>query len=169
MSIILDALKKSESDQQRQTGPALFEVKVAPPKPRFPMWAVAIAALLGINLIIVAWLLLRPGHGDSARQGTTASSGMPTPVTPLSNAGPNTPNLSQAQWSSEGRGFNGGQNGDQGGAGGNYQDGNGGPGARGQGGVGGNSNFNGGAGYNNGQGNGQSAGGNYQDGNGGPG
>ena len=36
MSFILDALKKSESDRQRQTGPALFEVKVAPPKARFP-------------------------------------------------------------------------------------------------------------------------------------
>ena len=32
MSFILDALKKSESDRQRQSGPALFEVKVAPQK-----------------------------------------------------------------------------------------------------------------------------------------
>src|SRR5205823_4881514 len=31
MSFILDALKKSESDRQRRSGPALFEVKVAPP------------------------------------------------------------------------------------------------------------------------------------------
>ena len=29
MSFILDALKKSESDRQRQSAPALFEVKVA--------------------------------------------------------------------------------------------------------------------------------------------
>jgi general secretion pathway protein B len=59
MSFILDALKKSESDRQRQTGPALFEVKVAPPKARFPVWAVAIVALLVVNMIIVGWLLLR--------------------------------------------------------------------------------------------------------------
>ena len=32
MSFILDALKKSETDRQRQNGPALFEVTVAPPK-----------------------------------------------------------------------------------------------------------------------------------------
>jgi general secretion pathway protein B len=59
MSFILDALKKSESDRQRQSGPALFEVKVAPPKSRFPVWAIAIAALLVVNMIIVGWMLLR--------------------------------------------------------------------------------------------------------------
>ena len=36
MSFILDALKKSESDRQRQSGPALFEVKVAAPRTRLP-------------------------------------------------------------------------------------------------------------------------------------
>src|ERR1700744_414771 len=80
MSIILDALKKSESDQQRQTGPALFEVKVAPPKARFPMWAIALAALLGINMIIVGWLLLRPGHSETpatAAQGQAAQGNTP--------------------------------------------------------------------------------------------
>ena len=46
MSFILDALKKSESDRQRQNGPALFEVKVAPPRTRLPLWAMAIAVLL---------------------------------------------------------------------------------------------------------------------------
>jgi general secretion pathway protein B len=72
MSFILDALKKSESDRQRQTGPALFEVKVAPPKARFPIWAVAIVALLVINMGIVAWLLLRrSSHGDETAATTT--------------------------------------------------------------------------------------------------
>ena len=59
MSFILDALKKSESDRQRQSGPALFEVKVAPPRSRLPLWAVAIGLLLAVNLAIVAWILLR--------------------------------------------------------------------------------------------------------------
>jgi general secretion pathway protein B len=58
MSFILDALKKSESDRQRQSGPALFEVKVTPPKPRFPIWAVALATLLVINIAFGAWVLL---------------------------------------------------------------------------------------------------------------
>jgi general secretion pathway protein B len=59
MSFILDALKKSESDRQRQSGPSLFEVKVAPPRRALPVWAVAIAVLLGINVIVIYWMLLR--------------------------------------------------------------------------------------------------------------
>lgn len=59
MSFILDALKKSESDRQRQSGPSLFEVKVAPPRRTLPVWAMAIAVLLGINIIVISWMLLR--------------------------------------------------------------------------------------------------------------
>ncbi|HEV8017614.1 MAG TPA: general secretion pathway protein GspB [Steroidobacteraceae bacterium] len=73
MSFILDALKKSESARQRQSGPALFEVKVAPPRTRLPLWAIAIAALLVVNLGIVMWMLMR----HSAR---AASSDAATPA-----------------------------------------------------------------------------------------
>lgn len=59
MSFILDALKKSETDRQRQSAPALFEVKVAAPRRRFPLWAIGLAALLGINVVVLAWVLLR--------------------------------------------------------------------------------------------------------------
>src|SRR3984957_583934 len=69
MSFILDALKKSESDRQRQSGPALFEVKVAPPRSRLPLWAVAIGLLLAVNLAIVAWMVLRrpTAHAEPAQ------------------------------------------------------------------------------------------------------
>jgi general secretion pathway protein B len=75
MSFILDALKKSESDRQRQSGPALFEVKVAPPRSRLPLWAVAIGLLLTVNLAIVAWMVLRrpAPHADSALSATAAA------------------------------------------------------------------------------------------------
>ncbi len=88
MSFILDALKKSESDRQRQNGPALFEVRVAPPRTRLPLWAIAIALLLVFNLGVVMWMLLRhqghastplaaaPGPGPSA----AATSTPPVPV-----------------------------------------------------------------------------------------
>jgi general secretion pathway protein B len=59
MSFILDALKKSENDRQRQSGPALFEVRVAPPRSKFPLLAVAIVSLLVVNLGVVGWLMLR--------------------------------------------------------------------------------------------------------------
>ncbi len=76
MSFILDALKKSETDRQRQSGPSLFEVKVAPPRRRLPVWAVAIAVLLGINLVLVGWMLLRhPPH--RAKPAALAASSRP--------------------------------------------------------------------------------------------
>src|ERR1700739_1889296 len=59
MSFILDALKKSESDRQRQRGPGLFEGKLAPPRTALPTWAIAVGALLLVNLGVVMWMLLR--------------------------------------------------------------------------------------------------------------
>jgi general secretion pathway protein B len=59
MSFILDALKKSENDRQRQSAPALFEVKVAAPRRNFPLWAVGLAVLLGANVLFLLWFVLR--------------------------------------------------------------------------------------------------------------
>src|SRR5512139_4139975 len=73
MSFILDALKKSENDRQRQSGPALFEVRVPPPRSKFPLLAVSIIALLVVNLGVVAWLMLRKPAAAAAPQ--TAASG----------------------------------------------------------------------------------------------
>jgi hypothetical protein len=82
MSFILDALKKSESDRQRQSGPALFEVKVAPPRTRLPLWAIAIAALLVVNLGIVMWMVLRhstaPSSVSAGAAGTTPQAAAPS-------------------------------------------------------------------------------------------
>jgi general secretion pathway protein B len=84
MSFILDALKKSESDRQRQSGPALFEVKVAPPRTRLPAWAIAIAALLVVNLGIVMWMVMRhPTHPPGDATGSTGAAtvaGVPQPL-----------------------------------------------------------------------------------------
>jgi general secretion pathway protein B len=59
MSFILDALKKSETDRARQSGPALYEVKVPPPRHGLPLWALAVVLLLAVNLAIGMWMLLR--------------------------------------------------------------------------------------------------------------
>ena len=83
MSFILDALKKSESDRQRQSGPSLFEVKVTPPRRQLPIWAVAIAVLLGVNVIVISWMLLRhPASQQPAAsaQSTTAAPPARNPV-----------------------------------------------------------------------------------------
>ena len=100
MSFILDALKKSESDRQRQTGPALFEVKVGPPRTHLPAWAIAIAALLVVNLGIVMWMLLRhaahpevPGTEGRAAVSAAAPASLPSaaPVPPAAAAAPQGP------------------------------------------------------------------------------
>src|SRR3954464_9971006 len=75
MSFILDALKKSETDRQRQASPALFEVKVAAPRRKFPAWAIGLAALLAVNLAVLAWVLLRQPAAPSPSAATAASAG----------------------------------------------------------------------------------------------
>ena len=85
MSFILDALKKSESDRQRQSGPALFEVRVAPPRTRLPTWAIAIALLLVLNLGVVLWMLLRhQGHAATDTVSTAAAAGAASTAPPAS-------------------------------------------------------------------------------------
>jgi general secretion pathway protein B len=61
MSFILDALKKSEVERQRQSVPGYVEVGVSASRPRLPPWAIALAVLLGVNLIAIGVVLLRSG------------------------------------------------------------------------------------------------------------
>lgn len=78
MSLILDALKKSDNERQRHGQPAMFEIKVAPPKARFPVWAVLLGLLLGINLIVLLVVLLLRDP-DSASDGPTAPAAATAP------------------------------------------------------------------------------------------
>lgn len=84
MSFILDALKKSEAERQRQSGPALFEVKVAPPRSRFAVWAAGVGALLAINVVVVGWVLWREGASRAANapQATAQAGAAATGTTP---------------------------------------------------------------------------------------
>jgi general secretion pathway protein B len=88
MSFILDALKKSESDRQRQSGPALFEVKVTPPRPRFPYWALALAVLLVINIAVGAWVFL---HRPPPAEAPTQTAAVSTASTAAQSAPPQAP------------------------------------------------------------------------------
>jgi general secretion pathway protein B len=60
MSFILDALKKSESERQRQSGPALLEMRIAPPTRALPAWAMVVGALLIVSVAVLAWVALHP-------------------------------------------------------------------------------------------------------------
>ena len=58
MSFILDALKKSENERQRRTGPSLADVRTGAPDRKRPPWLIPLAALLAINLIVLVAMAL---------------------------------------------------------------------------------------------------------------
>jgi general secretion pathway protein B len=80
MSFILDALKKSENERQRQVGPSLADVQVTQRRANKPWWAVAVGALLVLNLAVLLVVLMRDGDARSsapqaAREDSAATSG----------------------------------------------------------------------------------------------
>jgi len=99
MSLILDALKKSEAERQRQSGPTLLEVRVTQPRRRYPTWVIAVGVLLVVNiLLLLAFVLRRPVAPPaeapvegSAAAPRSAPSAAPAPavaaVAPAANPG----------------------------------------------------------------------------------
>jgi len=63
MSFILDALKKSETERQRQSVPGLMDTRIAIRPNRLPIWVVLLAVLLVANVIVLGVVLMR---GNSA-------------------------------------------------------------------------------------------------------
>jgi general secretion pathway protein B len=59
MSFILDALKKSELERQRQSEPGLMGTRLEARRGGLPVWAVVVGALLGVNLIVLLVMLMR--------------------------------------------------------------------------------------------------------------
>ena len=107
MSFILDALKKSEIERQRQTTPGLIESGIVSRRPRVAVWAIALGALLGINLLVLLFVLTRSGTSAApapvaVRPPVAASSAAPTSIVfsmqfnYLANALPARPTGSQA-------------------------------------------------------------------------
>ena len=94
MSFILDALRKSEHERQRQTGPALVEVPVAAPRPRTNAWGTAAIVLLLVNLLVIGGLLLyRSGKAPptapaapSAQDATVGQASAPPTPEPAAQA-----------------------------------------------------------------------------------
>ncbi len=76
MSFILDALRKSEIERQRQNGPSMAEFPVAREDRRFPVALVVIGFLLAVNLAVVLFFMLR----DDAAPAEQAAA--PTPAAP---------------------------------------------------------------------------------------
>jgi general secretion pathway protein B len=60
MSFILDALKKSETDRQEQTGAEFSNVPSRSGDTQSLKWLWLLAALLGVNVIVLMGILMRP-------------------------------------------------------------------------------------------------------------
>jgi general secretion pathway protein B len=97
MSFILDALKKSEAERQRQLAPALLEIRVARPRRGLPTWALIVGVLLALNIVLLLAFVLRRAGPAAAWEGAaaqppaavSASGAAPaaTPATPAATQG----------------------------------------------------------------------------------
>ena len=95
MSYILDALKKSESERQRQNAPGFADVPAQARPQKIPAWMCLLGALLLINAAVLGSILLRGNSADAptsvpstARVAeTVVNSGLKPPA--VSQAAPN--------------------------------------------------------------------------------
>lgn len=92
MSFILDALKKSENERQRKTGPSLADVRTGSPDQGRPPWLILGIAVVAINLLVILAVLLWPeGKAPEPQaaittpdaKGSSAATPRPTPPPPL--------------------------------------------------------------------------------------
>jgi general secretion pathway protein B len=84
MSFILDALKKSETERQRQSMPGLMDAPPALRRSRLPLWAMLLGALLAINIVVLIVVLIRNGAPAAAPvkhvESMAAADNKPPPV-----------------------------------------------------------------------------------------
>jgi general secretion pathway protein B len=73
MSFILDALKKSENERQRQVGPSLADVQIRRRRGDKPWWVVAVGALLVVNLGVLLVVLTRDDNPETRTPQTTTA------------------------------------------------------------------------------------------------
>lgn len=66
MSFILDALRKSEIERQRQSGPSMAELPIAREDRRLPVALIAIGVLLALNVGVLFFFLLRDKAAPAA-------------------------------------------------------------------------------------------------------
>lgn len=87
MSFILDALKKSENDRQQQVPAEFSTVPENPDSAPVPRWLWVLGALLAVNLIVVAALVLRGNAAPTEATQSLPASPIPAVVTEVSPTG----------------------------------------------------------------------------------
>ena len=88
MSFILDALRKSEIERQRQSGPSIVELPVAREDRRLPVALLAIGLLLAVNVGVLLFFLMRDTDRPSADSAPAAVATMPAITAPAPATAP---------------------------------------------------------------------------------
>jgi general secretion pathway protein B len=82
MSFILDALKKSEIERQRQTVPGLMDTRISPRRGGLPLWAILLGVLLAVNIVVLTVVLMRNGLHSTAPAVKRVAAGTPADQAP---------------------------------------------------------------------------------------
>lgn len=80
MSFIFDALKKSQSSRQRQSGPGTVSVETAPGTKQAHNWQAIVVGIVVLNLLVIAgfaWFITRDSNAQQARVSAPGSQGAP--------------------------------------------------------------------------------------------
>jgi general secretion pathway protein B len=83
MSFILDALKKSEIERQRQSMPGLMDAPTSLRRGRLPLWAIILGCLLAINTVVLIIVLMKngaPSIASTSAHDTSAADRKPPAV-----------------------------------------------------------------------------------------
>ena len=88
MSFILDALRKSEIERQRQSGPSMAEFPVARDDRRLPIALVVIGLLLAVNIAVVVYFMLRDTGAPAAVTASAEPAAAPGPPPPVAASAP---------------------------------------------------------------------------------
>ncbi len=86
MSFILDALRKSEIERQRQSGPSMAEFPVAREDRRLPIAFLVIGALLAVNIAVVLFFMLRESAAPATTPPPAAEPAAATGAPPVATA-----------------------------------------------------------------------------------
>lgn len=80
MSFILDALRKSETERQRQASPGLVAAGQRPPAPRRAVWVPVLAVVLVANFALLAALWWRDRAATPAPAATAPAAAVQPPI-----------------------------------------------------------------------------------------
>lgn len=101
MSFIFDALKKSQTNRQQQSGPATIAVETAPRATQPHNWLAIVVAVVALNLAVIAvfaWLVIRDKAASEAVTASPATSNTQSlPTSALEQQRTQTPITSPAQ------------------------------------------------------------------------